>query len=68
MHVNTFYIDKFPITNAAFKTFLDATHYRPEDDLNFLHDWKNGSYPDGWGNKPVTWVSLECTRLCRMGR
>jgi hypothetical protein len=62
MHVNTFYIDKFPITNAAFKTFLDATHYRPEDDLNFLHDWKNGSYPDGWGNKPVTWVSLEDAR------
>ena len=30
--------------------------------LNFLRDWKNGSYPDGWANKPVTWVSLEDAR------
>ena len=62
MHVNTFYIDKFPVTNAAFKKFLEATRYHPQDDLNFLHDWKNGSYPDGWGNKPVTWISLEDAR------
>jgi gamma-glutamyl hercynylcysteine S-oxide synthase len=62
MHVNSFYIDKFPVTNAAYKKFLEATHYHPEDDLNFLHDWKNGSYPDGWGNKPVTWISLEDAR------
>ena len=62
MHIETFYIDKIPVTNAAFKKFLDATHYHPQDDLNFLHDWKNGSYPDGWGNKPVTWISLEDAR------
>ena len=29
---------------------------------NFLKDWKNGTYPQGWGNKPVTWVSLEDAR------
>ena len=62
MHVNAFYIDKFPVTNAAFKKFLEATRYHPQDDLNFLHDWKNGSYPDGWGNKPVTSISLEDAR------
>jgi formylglycine-generating enzyme required for sulfatase activity len=62
MHVNMFYIDKFPVTNAAFKKFLEGTRYHPQDDLNFLHDWKNGSYPDGWGNKPVTWISLEDAR------
>ncbi len=62
MHVNAFYIDKFPVTNAAFKKFLAATHYRPQDDLNFLRDWKGGSYPQGWDNKPVTWVSLEDAR------
>ena len=44
------------------KTFLDATHYRPADALNFLKDWKNGQYPQGWGNKPVTWVSQEDAR------
>jgi gamma-glutamyl hercynylcysteine S-oxide synthase len=62
MHMNAFYIDKFPVTNAAFKKFLDATHYHPQDDMNFLRDWKDGSYPQGWDNKPVTWISLEDAR------
>ena len=30
--------------------------------MNFLRDWKNGNYPEGWDNKPVTWVSLEDAR------
>ena len=62
MHVTSFYIDKFPVTNAEFKKFLDSTHYHPKDDLNFLRDWKDGSYPAGWENKPVTWVSQEDAR------
>lgn len=62
MHVDSFYIDKYPVTNADFKKFLDATHYHPKDDLNFLRDWKDGNYPTDWGNKPVTWVSLEDAR------
>ncbi len=62
MHVDTFYLDKYPVTNADFKKFLDATHYHPQDDLNFLRDWKNGAYPEGWAKKPVTWVSLEDAR------
>ncbi len=45
-----------------FKKFLDATHYHPQDDLNFLRDWKDGAYPAGWDNKPVTWVSIEDAR------
>ncbi len=62
MQVKPFYIDKYPVTNAEFKKFLDATHYAPKDALNFLRDWKDGMYPTGWGNKPVTWVSLEDAR------
>jgi gamma-glutamyl hercynylcysteine S-oxide synthase len=62
MHIDSFYIDKFPVTNAEFKKFLDAAHYQPKDRLNFLHDWKNGMYPEGWENKPVTWISLEDAR------
>ncbi len=62
MHIASFYIDKYSVTNAEFKKFLDATQYHPKDDLNFLKDWKNGRYPDGWGNKPVTWVSQEDAR------
>jgi gamma-glutamyl hercynylcysteine S-oxide synthase len=59
MHVNSFYLDKYTVTNAGFKKFLDATHYHPQDGLSFPRDWKNDSYPQGWDKKPVTWVSLE---------
>jgi len=60
--IKAFYIDKYPVTNKQFETFLDATHYHPADDHNFLKDWTNGSFPDGWAKKPVTWVSLEDAR------
>jgi iron(II)-dependent oxidoreductase len=63
VHIKPFWMDKYPVTNAAFKKFLDATHYQPKDDLNFLHDWQNGTYPQGWADKPVTWVSLEDARF-----
>ena len=62
MDVKPFYIDKYPVTNAGFKKFLDATHYQPADSHDFLKDWKNGTYPQGWGDKPVTWVSLPDAR------
>jgi iron(II)-dependent oxidoreductase len=62
MHIQSFYIDRYPVTNADYHRFMDATHYHPADNHNFLKDWKNGMYPDGAGNKPVTWVSLEDAR------
>lgn len=62
MEIKPFYIDKFPVTNAEFKQFLDATHYAPRDRLNFLRNWKDGNYPQGWDRRPVTWVSLEDAR------
>jgi len=62
MSVKSFWIDTYPVTNAQFKKFLDSTHYHPQDDLNFLRDWKDGSFPAAWDDKPVTWVSLEDAR------
>jgi formylglycine-generating enzyme required for sulfatase activity len=62
LHMKSFWIDKYPVTNRQFKKFLDATRYRPADELNFLRDWQNGNYPQGWENKPVTWVSLDDAR------
>jgi iron(II)-dependent oxidoreductase len=62
LHLSRFYIDRTPVTNAAFKQFLDASHYHPADDHNFLRDWSNGTFPPGWDNRPVTWVSLEDAR------
>jgi gamma-glutamyl hercynylcysteine S-oxide synthase len=62
LHIDPFWIDTYPVTNAEYKQFLDATHYRPADDHNFLKDWKEGTFPPGWGDKPVTWVSIEDAR------
>jgi iron(II)-dependent oxidoreductase len=62
MQIKPFLIDKYPVTNADFKKFLDAAHYQPKDGLNFLKDWKDGNYPKGWDSKPVTWVSMEDAR------
>jgi formylglycine-generating enzyme required for sulfatase activity len=59
MKVAAFDIDRYPVTNAEFKKFLDASRYKPTDDHNFLRDWKNGAIPAGWEDKPVTWVSIE---------
>jgi gamma-glutamyl hercynylcysteine S-oxide synthase len=72
LEIKPFFIDKYPVTNAQFKQFLDATHYAPKDSINFLRDWpqnaskpdatKPDSFPSGWDNRPVTWVSLEDAR------
>ncbi|HEY6767304.1 MAG TPA: SUMF1/EgtB/PvdO family nonheme iron enzyme [Candidatus Sulfotelmatobacter sp.] len=62
MHVSRFYIDRTLVTNAEFAKFISATHYHPKDDHNFLRDWKDGHCPEGWEEKPVTWVSIEDAR------
>jgi gamma-glutamyl hercynylcysteine S-oxide synthase len=60
--INRFYIDQYSVSNEQFKAFLAATRYHPKDDSNFLKDWRKGTYPAGWANRPVTWVSLEDAR------
>jgi gamma-glutamyl hercynylcysteine S-oxide synthase len=62
IHIHAFFIDRDLVTNAEFKKFLDATHYHPADDHNFLREWKGGTYPKDSGNRPVTWVSIEDAR------
>lgn len=62
MTMKSFHIDKYPVTNAQYQEFIDATGYRPKDDHNFLRDWKDGAPRAGWEKKPVTWVSIEDAR------
>jgi formylglycine-generating enzyme required for sulfatase activity len=45
-----FYIDKYPVTNADYKKFVDATGYPPP-----MH-WRRGTYPEGKANHPVVQV------------
>ena len=62
MEIKSFYIDKYPVTNQQYKKFMAATNYHPKDGHNFLKDWVNGTFPKGWEDKPVTWVSIEDAR------
>lgn len=57
--INSFYMDIFPVTNAQFKEFLDATGYRPSDVNNFLKHWKGGSPKKGEENFPVVYISYQ---------
>jgi formylglycine-generating enzyme required for sulfatase activity len=60
--IRRFFIDRTPVTNRQYKLFIEASHYRPADDGSFLKDWKGGNFPEGWAEKPVTWVSVEDAR------
>ncbi len=59
MLMSPYYIDRTPVTNAQFRTFLDESGWQPADTHHFLEHWRDGTPLDGWGNKPVTWVSIE---------
>ncbi len=60
--IKPFFIDRYPVTNGQFKTFLVASGYHPKEDHAFLRDWQKGHFPTGWENRPVTWISLEDAR------
>jgi formylglycine-generating enzyme required for sulfatase activity len=62
MQLDAFHMDQYPVTNAQFKQFMDATGYQPLDARNFLRDRDHGAPRAGWGNKPVTWVGIEDAR------
>ena len=53
MHVKAFYIDRYEVTNAQYKRFIDATGYKPP------HHWEKGVYPAGKDNHPVINVSYD---------
>ena len=36
MKIKSFWIDEYPVTNAQFKKFVDATHYRPARRVELL--------------------------------
>ena len=69
LHIDSFWMDRYPVTNAQFKKFLDAAHYHPKDDLNFLRDWQNDTYP-GWMGQQASDLGFagRCAGLCGLGR
>ena len=64
VYVDAFYIDKYEVTNAQFKTFVDANPQWRKDNISekyhdgsYLDLWNGNDYPSGQGNYPVVFVS-----------
>ncbi|MCD4770166.1 MAG: formylglycine-generating enzyme family protein [Bacteroidales bacterium] len=60
--VDSFFIDKYPVTNLDFYRFIMATNYFPADTSNYLKHWIDGIYGQGREKYPVVYVSLEDAR------
>lgn len=63
VQVHSFYLDKYEVTNADFKKFIDANPIWSKfnipgnlHDGNYLKDWKDNKYPKSKGNCPVVYV------------
>ena len=59
-----FRMDKFPVTNAQYKKFLDENQQWSKDSIDkkyhdgaYLKHWSGNAYPTGKGNHPVVYVS-----------
>ena len=57
--IDSFLIDKYPVTNAQFYEFLQSSGYRPADTSRYLRHWEFGIYKQGQERYPVVYVSLE---------
>ena len=64
VYTDAFYMDKYEVTNAQYKTFVNANPQWRKDrisstyhDGDYLKHWSGNNYPSGKGNHPVTYVS-----------
>ncbi len=59
VYVSGFYIDKYEVTNAQYKRFVDATGRKPpENIINPEYTvWQNGTYPEELAYHPVVNVT-----------
>ena len=53
------WMDKYPVTNSEFQTFMRSVNYVPDDTANFLKHWVNGQPPNGQEKFPVVYISYE---------
>ncbi len=60
--IDSFLIDRYPVTNEEFVNFIRATRYIPEDTTNYLKHWESGMPIPGQERYPVVNVSLEDAR------
>ncbi len=64
VYVEAFYMDKYEVTNAKYKKFVDANPQWQKDripekyhDGDYLKHWNGNDYPESKGDHPVVYVS-----------
>ena len=66
VHLDAFYMDKYEVTNAQFKVFVDANPQWQKNNIDdrfydsysyYLAYWTGTDYPAGQANHPVTYVN-----------
>lgn len=57
--IDSFLIDRYPVTNEQYHQFLMSSGYRPADTTRFLRHWVAGIYKQGQEKYPVVNVSYE---------
>ncbi len=68
LHIDAYYIDKFEVTNAEYKKFVDSTGRRVPYDKQYdtLYNWKNGTYHKNFDDHPVVLVDFgDATEYCK---
>ncbi len=67
MQIKPFHIDKFPVTNAQFKQFVDAAHYVATRFIEFLARLEERNLSTRLGESPCyLGFARGCARLCTM--
>ena len=64
VYLDTFYIDRYEVTNAQYKQFIDANPLWQKDRIpseyhggDYLKHWEGNNYPQGEENHPVVYIS-----------
>jgi formylglycine-generating enzyme required for sulfatase activity len=57
--IDSFLIDKYPVTNAQYYEFMINTGYIPSDTTRYLRHWGAGMYKQGQDKYPVVYLSIE---------
>ena len=57
--IDSFLIDKYPVTNAEYYEFVTTSGYKPADTTRYLRNWQSGIFKQGQDKYPVVFVSYE---------
>jgi iron(II)-dependent oxidoreductase len=57
--IDSFLIDKYPVTNAQYHEFVMSTGYLPADTTGYLKHWQSGTFKQGQDKYPVVFVAYE---------